>query len=102
MASRIRICLPTLGRPSRELWMGKGRQGTRAEQGGHPQAVGGPYRKARGLSRLAGISRRRELRLWRLGELSCGGAQRRGTMADQFYLENIDEFVTDQNKIVRS
>ena len=43
-----------LGRSSRELWMGKGRQGTRAEQGGHPQAVGGPYRKARGLSRLAG------------------------------------------------
>lgn len=39
--------------------------------------------------------------MWRLGELSCGGAQRRGTMADQFYLENIDEFVTDQNKIVR-
>lgn len=24
------------------------------------------------------------------------------TMADQLYLENIDEFVTDQNKIVRS
>ena len=48
------------------------------------------------------IGRRRELRLWRLGELSCGGAERRGTMADQFYLENIDEFVTDQNKIVRS
>lgn len=40
--------------------------------------------------------------MWRLGELSCGGAERRGTMADQFYLENIDEFVTDQNKIVRS
>lgn len=38
--------------------MGEGRQGTRAEQGGHPQAVGGPgthtpTRKARGLSRLA-------------------------------------------------
>lgn len=36
------------------------------------------------------------------GELGGGGARRSGTMADQFYLENIDEFVTDQNKIVRS
>lgn len=33
--------------------------------------------------------------LWR-------GFQLRSTMADQLYLENIDEFVTDQNKIVRS
>lgn len=31
-----------------------------------------------------------------------GGSQRCRTMADQLYLENIDEFVTDQNKIVSS
>lgn len=40
--------------------------------------------------------------MWRLEQLKGGGAQRRSTMADQLYLENIDEFVTDQNKIVRS
>lgn len=38
--------------------------------------------------------------MWRLEQLKGGGAQRRSTMADQLYLENIDEFVTDQNKIV--
>jgi hypothetical protein len=44
------------------------------------------------------VSRRRELRLGRVER----GARSRTTMAEQLYLENIDEFVTDQNKIVRS
>lgn len=39
------------------------------------------------------VSRRREL------SKGLGGCT---TMAEQLYLENIDEFVTDQNKIVRS
>lgn len=44
------------------------------------------------------VSRRRELRLGRVERR----ARSRATMAEQLYLENIDEFVTDQNKIVRS
>lgn len=44
------------------------------------------------------VSRRRELRLTRVERR----APSRTTMAEQLYLENIDEFVTDQNKIVRS
>lgn len=43
------------------------------------------------------VSRRRELRLG----LVERRARSRTTMAEQLYLENIDEFVTDQNKIVR-
>ncbi|KAG8522826.1 DNA polymerase delta subunit 3 [Galemys pyrenaicus] len=38
--------------------------------------------------------------LWRQVGLRGGRARRSSTMADQLYLENIDEFVTDQNKIV--
>lgn len=40
--------------------------------------------------------------MWRRGELRGGGVRRCSTMADQLYLENIDEFVMDQNKIVRN